>query len=204
MIRNRYADAPVAEVKPVNDPNPAFVRARVRGDAPWEEPLLGESANYPDHVAVFAPRGSVPRLHLGDPVLVRAQLCHESGLDPKGRTAVRWGERALQRAVGWRQREFVEPVRGVIVGSRTLVSGVLHQGGEEEPGYRATDFTHRAYVVSYHMRKLPFLVLTDDAELVPGRGVYCPGCGFDGVPPWAFYCPACGEEMPETEANRQL
>ena len=82
---------------------------------------------------------------------------------------------------GWQRVPMGAWFHGVIVGWRTIYSGRFlpmprrassvfnPDPPESEPGVRERDVNHRAYLVAFHMRKKPVLVLsvgTDDLRKI--------------------------------------
>jgi len=77
---------------------------------------------------------------------------------------------------GWTRGEVAEQ-HGIVFGARTLYTGEVVEGRharrggpydppEWEPGYRKWEQSHRALLVATDLRRKPYIVLTDDAEVL--------------------------------------
>lgn len=68
----------------------------------------------------------------------------------------------------WRiwNRVPVAPIIGIVVGTRTLASGIVMDSfyHDEPVRYLECKRRHHAVLVAYHLRRKPVLVLTDDIE----------------------------------------
>jgi hypothetical protein len=59
---------------------------------------------------------------------------------------------------------YKEPREGVVVGTRTLYTGIFQRGSYEEPSFLSTDGSIQAVLVAWNIRKAPVYVSPDDIE----------------------------------------